>query len=102
MTLGQGSRVNLPKQQEVEKIHKISRKKYTKKKTGENPEFIKCTKKKYQIKQKKSETAKTKISGLNNRVRCNKNTKLTKKEQNTKAYSAPKSQQQELVKIGKP
>ena len=53
-------------------------------------------------KAKKSETAKTKISGLNNRVRCNKNTKLTKKEQNTKAYSAPKSQQQELVKIGKP
>lgn len=30
-------------------------------------------------KAKKSETAKTKISGLNNRVRCNKNTKLTKK-----------------------
>ena len=53
-------------------------------------------------KAKKSETAKTKISGLNNRVRCNKNTKLTKKEQNTKAYSAPKSQKQELVKIGKP
>lgn len=52
-------------------------------------------------KAKKSETAKTKISSLNNRVRCNKNTKLIKKEQNTKAYSAPKSQQQELVKIGK-
>lgn len=35
MTLGQGSRLNLPKQQEVEKMHKISRKKYTKWKTRE-------------------------------------------------------------------
>lgn len=61
MTLGQGSRLNLPKQQEVEKIHKISRKKYTKKKTGENnPEFIKCTKKKYQIKQKNQKLQKPK------------------------------------------
>ena len=53
MTLGQGSRLNLPKQQEVEKMHKISRKKYIKKKTGENPEFIKCTKKEISNKAKK-------------------------------------------------
>lgn len=35
-------------------------------------------------KAKKSETAKTKISSLNNRVRCNKNTKLTKKNKTPK------------------
>ena len=44
---------------------------------------MKCTKNKYQIKQKTSEIAKIKTSSLNNRVRCNKNTKLTKKAQKT-------------------
>ncbi len=65
---------------------------------------MKCTKRKYQIRQKISETAKTKTSSLKNRVRCNKNTKLIKKTQKPKACSAPKkraNQQKELVKIGK-
>ena len=51
---------------------------------------MKCTKRKYQIRQKISETAKTKTSSLKNRVRCNKNTKLIKKTQKPKACSAPK------------
>ena len=64
---------------------------------------MKCTKNKYQIKQKTSEIAKIKTSSLNNRVRCNKNTKLTKKAQKPRACSAPKKKpQQELIKIGKP
>ena len=63
---------------------------------------MKCTKNKYQIKQKTSEIAKIKTSSLNNRVRCNKNTKLPKKAQKPRACSAPKKKpQQELVKIGK-
>lgn len=77
-------------------------KKIYKKEDWRESRIYKMHQKEISNKAKKSETAKTKISGLNNRVRCNKNTKLTKKEQNTKAYSAPKSQQQELVKIGKP
>lgn len=36
------------------------------------------------------ENTKIKISSLNNRVRCNKNTKLIKKVQKIKACSAPK------------
>lgn len=41
-------------------------------------------------KAKISENTKIKISSLNNRVRCNKNTKLIKKVQKIKACSAPK------------
>lgn len=41
------------------------------------------------------EIAKTKTSSSNNRVRCNKNAKLTKKAQNSKAYSAPKRANQQ-------
>ena len=45
MTLGKGSRVNLPKQQGIEKNIQNETQDIL-------PEFIKCTKKKYQIKQK--------------------------------------------------
>ena len=99
MTLGQGSRLNLPKQQEVEKNTQNKQKKIYKKEDWRESRIYKMHQKEISNKAKKSETAKTKISGLNNRVRCNKNTKLTKKAQNPRACSAPKKEA--AARIGK-
>ena len=53
MTLGKGSRFNLPKQQEIGKNIQNG-------KQDVIPGFIKCTKKKYQTKQKHQEMQKLK------------------------------------------
>lgn len=66
-------------------------KKYTKWETRGPSRIYIMHQKEISNKAKTSKNAKIKISSLNNRVRCNKNIKLTKKIQKPKMCSAPKN-----------